>query len=251
MIERSTLMEMFQLVESQGLSTKQELLWGYFFIDKDPEKLQAMVPELEAAGYNIVDLYEPGEGPEEDDEEECDEHHDHGCDHEHKHEHKHEAGASACNHEHGHSHKHECGLEHEHKHEHKHECGHEHKHEHKHETGHEHSHEHKHECGHGHEHEHEGGHEHGAECGHEHEHESHDEHCDHEHDEDEDDEYYCLHIEKAEQHSIDSLDARNKEFAALALKYGIEGYDGMDVGPVDGDDFEADDQHEHGAGCNH
>lgn len=240
MIERSTLMEMFQVVESQGLSTKQELLWGYFFIDKDPEKLQAMVPELEQAGYSIVDLYEPGEGPEDDDEGECDDpdhHHDHGCEHEHKHEHKHAEGTSDCGHEHGHSHKHECGLEHEHAHQH----------EHKHEAGHD-SHEHKHECGHEHGHEHE----HKHESDHEHEH-SHDEHCDHEHDEDEedDDEYYCLHIEKAEQHTVDSLDARNKEFAALATKYGIEGYDGMDVGPVDGDDFETDEHHEHGAGCNH
>lgn len=204
MIERTTLVEMFQLVESQGLSTKQELLWGYFFIDKDPDKLKAMVPELAERGYIFVDIYEPGEGPgEEDEDEECDEH-DHDCGHEHSHEHEHEHKAAGCDEHHGHSHKHKCGLEHSH--EHKHDCSHEHEHEHKHQ------------------------------------------HCDHE-DDDEEDEYFCLHVEKPEQHTVDSLDARNKEFAALATKYGIEGYDGMDVGPVDGGALGED--HEHGDGCNH
>lgn len=248
MIERSTLMEMFQLVESQGLSTDQELLWGYFFIDKDPEKLKAMIPELESRGYTLVDVYEPGEEPGDEEDDEEDEHHAHDCGHEHEHGHAHEQGQAhehETGHSHQHAHKHECGLEHAH--EHKHECGsgHAHEHEHKHECGHEHAHEHKHEAGHSHEHGESCGHSHGHDHEHEHEHE-------HEHDDEEDDEYYCLHVEKVEKHTIDSLDVRNKEFAALAEKYGVEGYDGMDVGPADGSGIPVDDEdHEHCGECDH
>lgn len=43
---------------------------------------------------------------------------------------------------------------------------------------------------------------------------------------------YILHVEKVEQHTPRSLYARNREFYSLAEKYGIESYDGMDVGPV-------------------
>lgn len=39
-----------------------------------------------------------------------------------------------------------------------------------------------------------------------------------------------LHIEKVEQHSVDSLLKRNAELTAIASPHSIE-YDGMDVGP--------------------
>ena len=41
-----------------------------------------------------------------------------------------------------------------------------------------------------------------------------------------------LHVEKVETHSVESLDARNREFYRLAEKLGLESYDGMDVGPA-------------------
>jgi hypothetical protein len=42
---------------------------------------------------------------------------------------------------------------------------------------------------------------------------------------------WWLRMEKVEKHTVESLDARNTEFYALAEKYrGIQ-YDGMDVGP--------------------
>lgn len=47
------------------------------------------------------------------------------------------------------------------------------------------------------------------------------------------DEYYFLHVEKVEQHSVLSLYQRNQEFYALAEKFGVDAYDGMDVGPAD------------------
>jgi hypothetical protein len=43
---------------------------------------------------------------------------------------------------------------------------------------------------------------------------------------------YFLHVERVETHSPDSLHARNQEFYRIAEEFGIESYDGMDVGPV-------------------
>lgn len=43
---------------------------------------------------------------------------------------------------------------------------------------------------------------------------------------------YRLHVEKIETHSPSSLNSRNQEFYALAEKYNLASYDGMDVGPV-------------------
>ena len=44
--------------------------------------------------------------------------------------------------------------------------------------------------------------------------------------------YFFLHVEKEETHSPSSLQERNAAFYALAHRYGIDSYDGMDVGPV-------------------
>lgn len=41
-----------------------------------------------------------------------------------------------------------------------------------------------------------------------------------------------LHVEREEQHTVDSLHARNQELYRFAEEHGIEAYDGMDVGPV-------------------
>jgi hypothetical protein len=43
---------------------------------------------------------------------------------------------------------------------------------------------------------------------------------------------FFLHVEKIEHHTPQSLYERNKMFYRLAEKYGVESYDGMDVGPV-------------------
>jgi Regulator of ribonuclease activity B len=43
---------------------------------------------------------------------------------------------------------------------------------------------------------------------------------------------YRLHLEKVELHTPNTLNSRNIEFYALAEKYGIRSYDGMDVGPA-------------------
>ncbi len=45
--------------------------------------------------------------------------------------------------------------------------------------------------------------------------------------------YHVLHVERAEVHSVASLDARNHELQVLAEQNGVEDYDGMDVGPVE------------------
>ncbi|MGN7830804.1 ribonuclease E inhibitor RraB [Pseudoxanthomonas sp. 22568] len=46
------------------------------------------------------------------------------------------------------------------------------------------------------------------------------------------DEYYFLHMERIESHSVLSLHERNQHFYALAADHGIGTYDGMDVGPT-------------------
>ena len=43
---------------------------------------------------------------------------------------------------------------------------------------------------------------------------------------------FRLHVEKVETHTPETLNKRNGEFYALAEKYGVASYDGMDVGPL-------------------
>ncbi len=45
---------------------------------------------------------------------------------------------------------------------------------------------------------------------------------------------YYLRADRVELHTVDSLLARNAELYAVAAKYGVSDYDGMDVGAVDG-----------------
>ena len=59
---------------------------------------------------------------------------------------------------------------------------------------------------------------------------------------DEPDDALTLQVEKIEIHTPDTLFQRNQELAALAKEIGISSYDGMDVGPVDGDDDDFDDE---------
>jgi len=45
---------------------------------------------------------------------------------------------------------------------------------------------------------------------------------------------YFLRVDRIECHTVDSLEARNGEFYELASHFGVEDYDGMDVGEVHG-----------------
>ena len=48
-----------------------------------------------------------------------------------------------------------------------------------------------------------------------------------------DDKSTCvLHVERIEKHTAQTLHARNSELEKLASEFGLESYDGMDVGPV-------------------
>src|SRR5262245_22939460 len=47
-----------------------------------------------------------------------------------------------------------------------------------------------------------------------------------------DDGTHVLHVEKVETHSPQSLHARNAQLYELADRFGLESYDGMDVGPA-------------------
>jgi hypothetical protein len=48
---------------------------------------------------------------------------------------------------------------------------------------------------------------------------------------------FYLHVEQIERHDVSSLDARNGVLTEFAEEWGLESYDGMDVGPVDGKGF--------------
>lgn len=50
---------------------------------------------------------------------------------------------------------------------------------------------------------------------------------------DDDESLFFLHVEREESHTVESLDARNQELYRFADEFGLESYDGMDVGPVD------------------
>ena len=43
---------------------------------------------------------------------------------------------------------------------------------------------------------------------------------------------YWLHVERIETHTPHSLDKRNNELYIFAHEFGLDSYDGMDVGPV-------------------
>ena len=46
------------------------------------------------------------------------------------------------------------------------------------------------------------------------------------------DNIWCMHVEKEEIHSVDSLFVRNKQLYKFSKENGIRTYDGMDVGPI-------------------
>ena len=54
--------------------------------------------------------------------------------------------------------------------------------------------------------------------------------------EDDDQSTLTLHVERVEQHTVDSLDTRNRELDLFAEEFELESYDGMDVGPVENRD---------------
>jgi hypothetical protein len=146
MIELTSLEEMFaNMRESPGWNVDGPLLWGYFFADPSPEKLEAAAEELAGLGYRQVGIWLA-----EDDDE--------------------ETGA---------------------------------------ETG-----------------------EDGEETGYVDE-DGIDDIGDIAQPADEDEEeVYFLHVEKVEHHTPESLHRRNAEFDALAQRFELGSYDGMDVGPV-------------------
>ena len=51
---------------------------------------------------------------------------------------------------------------------------------------------------------------------------------------DDDPETITLQVDQVEQHTVDSLMARNREFTAAARQFQVRDFDGLDNGPVDG-----------------
>jgi hypothetical protein len=57
-ISKEQLVEMFNSLEQSNINTDSELLWGYFFIDKDTLKLNALANHLRIEGYSFVRLFQ-------------------------------------------------------------------------------------------------------------------------------------------------------------------------------------------------
>lgn len=51
--------EMFNSIAAQGQwDLSKPLLWGYFFTDTDPNKLELAMPKMQAKGYSVVGIFQ-------------------------------------------------------------------------------------------------------------------------------------------------------------------------------------------------
>jgi hypothetical protein len=67
MITKDTILDFFSsLKENDEFNENQELLWGYFFLDSNSDKLLKLSKLLEAKGYGFVDIFEAEKENEED-----------------------------------------------------------------------------------------------------------------------------------------------------------------------------------------
>ena len=58
-IPLARLEQMFQNMEREaGWNTKGQLLWGYFFTDRNPQNLKPLAEELVKSSYRFVSIYE-------------------------------------------------------------------------------------------------------------------------------------------------------------------------------------------------
>ena len=60
-------------------------------------------------------------------------------------------------------------------------------------------------------------------------------------DDEKEEEFYVLHVERLESHTVDSLDKLNQQLAAFASSHGLDSYDGMDVSPLEEEDEDEED----------
>lgn len=67
-IFKDQLEELFSNIKKvEGFEDNKPMLWGYFFTDSDPEKLERAIPKLEKKGLTFVDIFYPEYDPEDDD----------------------------------------------------------------------------------------------------------------------------------------------------------------------------------------
>jgi hypothetical protein len=51
--------EMFNnITEHEQWDLSQPLLWGYYFTDGDPNKLELVIPKIQYMGYSIVNIFQ-------------------------------------------------------------------------------------------------------------------------------------------------------------------------------------------------
>ncbi len=70
MITKETIIDFFEdLKINSDFNLNEELLWGYFFLDKDYNKLKKISEYLEKEEYRFVDIFEAEKETEDDPEE--------------------------------------------------------------------------------------------------------------------------------------------------------------------------------------
>jgi hypothetical protein len=60
-IKKELIEDMFDSMKKNKWNVDGDLLWGYFFIDQDPVKLEKFADYLVSMGYWYVDIYADGE----------------------------------------------------------------------------------------------------------------------------------------------------------------------------------------------
>ncbi|CAM1352204.1 ribonuclease E inhibitor RraB [Tenacibaculum ascidiaceicola] len=59
MITKDIIIDFFKNLKLKGdFNIKEKLLWGYFFLDKDINKLKKLSKKLEQNNYTFVDIFE-------------------------------------------------------------------------------------------------------------------------------------------------------------------------------------------------
>lgn len=58
MVTLESIKNTFKRMEDDGVNTKIELLWGYFFTNNMPEQLEEIANKLNKQGYKKVEIYQ-------------------------------------------------------------------------------------------------------------------------------------------------------------------------------------------------
>lgn len=62
MVTLESIKNTFEKMSEDGVNVEKELLWGFFFTNKTPDKLTEVGNKLKNQGYSVVDIYQDDNG---------------------------------------------------------------------------------------------------------------------------------------------------------------------------------------------